>query len=101
MASSKTLKAAEPIPPPEPDDALYSVSLRMQVGSLAGDAEYHVRMTRSEIEGLLRGTVAVVRLPDRYGPANEFRFVPLTNIVEITLYNLQWPAAAYVAETVE
>lgn len=94
--------------PPAPEQA-YNVSLRMQVGSTFGDNEYHVRMTRREIEGLLRGTVTCVRLPERYGASrnlrnqthDEWRFLPLSNIVEITLENLEWPAADYIAETVE
>lgn len=88
-----------PKPAPADTDApLYSVTIRMQVGSLAGDPEYHLRMTKAEITSLLNGTAVVVRLPSRYGPANEYRFVPLSNIVEITLYDLEWPAADYIAE---
>lgn len=79
---------------------LYSVTLRLQVGSQAGDPEYHMRMTEDEIRSLLDGTAKVVRLPERYGPANEYRFVPLTNIVEITLFDLEWPPATYIAEAI-
>jgi hypothetical protein len=102
MATSKPKAVASP--PPNP--TLYHVSLRMQVGSLAGDAEYHVQMTEREIESLLNGTATVVRLPARFGRskaagqlADEWRFLPLSNIVEITLTDLEWPAAEYIAET--
>ncbi|MFT2568500.1 hypothetical protein ACMWP8_29005, partial [Escherichia coli] len=63
----------------EPDTTLYSVDIRLQVGSIAGDPEYHVRMTWSEIEKILRGQAACIRLPSHYGPATEYRFVPLNN----------------------
>ncbi len=104
MAKAKTQAEDTPVSS-APPDTLYHVSLRMQVGSLMGDAEYHVRMTISQIERLMNGTATVVRLPERLGratakgdTADEWRFLPVSNIVEITLTDVEWPAAEYIAE---
>jgi|SRR6185312_5041100 len=104
MATKKAKEEAAHVSPPALEP-LYSISLRMQVSSLAGDAEYHLRMRRDEIEGILSGKATCVRLPSRYGPSralghanDEWRFLPLSNIVEITLFDFEWPAADYIAE---
>ena len=105
MATKKPKEEASSSPPaPEP---LYHVYLRMQVGSLAGDAGYHVQMTEHAIQSLLDGTATCVRVPVRFGnvtqrgdPTDEYRFLPLSNIVEITIQDLVWPAASYIAEAV-
>ena len=84
---------------PSPAEALYHVTVRLQVSSFAGDSEYHLRMTERDITAILDGTATWLALPARFGAPDETRYVSVnTNILEITVTDLTFPHIAAIAQ---
>ena len=85
-------------PSPAPPDTLYPVSFRMQVPSHSGDSLYHLRMSETEIRSALDGTARWIRLPDRFDDPGTTRFLSMSNVMELSIGNLEWPIEDFIAE---